>query len=102
MISNKKLIQATVAGIVSVGLGLTQSALAAKPAPMEKCYGIAKAGKNDCGTKMHACAGLSKINNDPTEWIFVPKGTCVSLRGGSLQPGGTPASPKSTTAGKQS
>ena len=27
---------------------------------MEKCYGIAKAGKNDCQTAKSSCAGTSK------------------------------------------
>ena len=31
---------------------------------MEKCYGIAKAGQNDCGTATHGCAGEAKINSD--------------------------------------
>ncbi|MGB6977258.1 MAG: DUF2282 domain-containing protein [Gammaproteobacteria bacterium] len=88
-IINEKLLQAAVAGIVGVGLSITaNSAMAARPAAMEKCYGIAQAGKNDCGTKAHACAGLSKTNNDPGEWILVPQGTCITLHHGSLQPGG--------------
>lgn len=50
----------------------------------EKCYGVVKAGKNDCGTKAHSCAGLSK--KDGEGWITVPKGTCERLVGGSLKP----------------
>jgi uncharacterized membrane protein len=49
----------------------------------EKCYGIAKAGKNDCASKSHSCASLSKVDADPQEWKYVLKGSCVSL-GGSL------------------
>jgi uncharacterized membrane protein len=51
---------------------------------MEKCYGIAKAGQNDCGTSKHACATLARIDNDPEEWKMVPKGTCEKL-GGKLK-----------------
>ncbi|HEY8508188.1 MAG TPA: DUF2282 domain-containing protein [Steroidobacteraceae bacterium] len=67
-------------------LGVTQSALAADEAgEKEKCYGIAKAGKNDCGTNAHACAGQARVDNDPNEWAYVPKGTCVKA-GGKLEP----------------
>ncbi len=49
----------------------------------EACYGIAKAGQNDCGnlTMTHTCAGESSLDNDPGEWKYVPKGTCKSLKG---------------------
>lgn len=47
----------------------------------EKCYGIAEAGKNDCHTAAHGCAGLAKADKDPTEWKKVPKGTCEQLGG---------------------
>ena len=60
---------------------------AAEPAKdKEKCYGIAKAGKNDCAANGHSCAGQSKVDNDPTEWKFVPKGDCEKL-GGTLKAG---------------
>lgn len=52
----------------------------------EKCYGIAKAGKNDCSAiGSHSCAGQAKKDNDPNEWKFVPKGTCEN-QGGKLTP----------------
>jgi uncharacterized membrane protein len=53
---------------------------------MEKCYGIAKAGMNDCSTATHHCAGESKINNDKTAWILVPTGTCQKIVGGKKTP----------------
>jgi uncharacterized membrane protein len=50
----------------------------------EKCYGIAKAGKNDCAsTGNNSCGGTSKINSDPKAWIFVPEGYCERIVGGS-------------------
>jgi len=49
----------------------------------EKCFGVAKAGKNDCATSSHACAGHSKADNDPVEWKYVPKGECEKM-GGTL------------------
>ena len=51
----------------------------------EKCYGIAKAGQNDCGTATHGCAGQATADKDPGEWKFVPKGTCEKA-GGKLNP----------------
>jgi uncharacterized membrane protein len=52
----------------------------------EKCYGVAKAGKNDCAGAAHACAGQSKADGAANEWIKLPKGTCERLVGGSLAP----------------
>ena len=49
-----------------------------------KCYGIAKAGKNDCGTASHGCAGAAKVDNDPAEWKFAPKAECEK-QGGKLE-----------------
>lgn len=59
------------------------------PAPMptfkaEKCYGIAKAGKNDCAsTGNNSCAGTSKRDGDKKAWVFVPEGYCDRLVGAS-------------------
>lgn len=52
---------------------------------MEKCYGIAKAGQNDCGTATHGCAGESRIDGDKAEWILVPTGLCQKIAGGSTK-----------------
>jgi uncharacterized membrane protein len=52
----------------------------------EKCYGIVKAGKNDCQTSTHACAGQVSMDNDPESWIYLPKGACEKIVGGSLKP----------------
>lgn len=73
------------AGVVSLGVFTSKPALADMP-NMEKCYGIAKAGKNDCGSAQHSCAGQAKTDNDKQEWIYVPKGACES-KGGSLNAG---------------
>jgi len=51
---------------------------------MEKCYGIAKAGKNDCQTAKSSCAGTSKTGAQPDAWISVPKGACDKIIGGKL------------------
>ncbi len=52
----------------------------------EKCYGVAKAGKNDCFTASASCAGTTKTDGQRNAWIFVPKGTCEKIVGGSLSP----------------
>jgi len=65
-----------------------QAADTAKAAEMEKCYGVVKAGKNDCGAHGHSCAGAAKKDGDPNEWIMVPAGLCERLVGGSTTPGG--------------
>lgn len=60
-------------------------AYAAKPG-MEKCAGIVKAGKNDCGTSKHDCSGKATASGDAEEWIYVPKGTCEKIANGKLVP----------------
>jgi len=62
----------------------------AGPAPQpkfeaEKCYGVSKAGKNDCQTANSSCAGTSKKDNQGDAWIYTPAGTCDRLVGGSTK-----------------
>ncbi len=54
----------------------------------EKCYGITKAGMNECASKAnkHDCAGMAQVDNDPNEWVTVPSGTCVELHKGAIKP----------------
>lgn len=49
----------------------------------EKCYGIAKAGQNDCASLSgtHSCAGQSKMDMSPDSWKYVAKGTCKDMKG---------------------
>ncbi len=67
---------------------LAQAAPAPEPTfKAEKCYGIAKAGKNDCAsTGANSCAGTSKANADPRAWVYVPAGYCERIVNGSLKP----------------
>lgn len=79
--------------VLSAGIaaGLATAATAAEKAPMEKCYGVAKAGHNDCaagpGT---SCAGTSTRDYQGNSWKLVPKGTCTKTKTpkgfGSLTP----------------
>jgi uncharacterized membrane protein len=82
----KNLVMSTaLAGIISLGLGaIAQDASAAKPG-FEKCAGVAKAGMNDCGTSVHACAGQAKVDGDVEEWVYVPAGTCNKIAGGTIK-----------------
>ena len=50
----------------------------------EKCFGISKAGKNDCQTASSSCAGTSKKDAQTDAWLSVPKGACEKIVGGSL------------------
>jgi uncharacterized membrane protein len=81
-------IQAAVAGLVAIGFAASVAAQPVTPKEgTEKCYGIAKAGQNDCGTAKHACAAQgAKVDNDPMEWKYVPKGTCEKMGGKTAAP----------------
>ena len=77
--------------LASLAAGATTAAHAQASKPMEKCYGVAKAGKNDCkagaGT---TCAGTSTMDYQGNAWKAVPKGTCATMKTpkgmGSLTP----------------
>ncbi|HZP86333.1 MAG TPA: DUF2282 domain-containing protein [Burkholderiales bacterium] len=85
MDGSNRVLRAALVSLVALGVsGAAQSALAAK-ADNEKCAGIVKGGKNDCGTSRNACAGQVKADNDPEAWIYVPKGVCERIAGGRLQ-----------------
>ncbi len=50
----------------------------------EKCYGVARAGQNDCFTPKNSCAGTTTVDAEPQAWVYVPRGTCERLTGGRL------------------
>jgi uncharacterized membrane protein len=80
---NQRLIlSSALASAVALGL-VAQVQAQNKPAEKEKCYGIAKAGQNDCANLAgtHSCAGQAKADNDPGEWKYVAKGTCKAMKG---------------------
>ncbi|MQX37713.1 DUF2282 domain-containing protein [Roseospira navarrensis] len=58
----------------------------ASAADMEKCYGVAKAGHNDCQTASSSCAGTAKMDGQGDAFVALPEGTCEKLVGGSLEP----------------
>ena len=80
-----------IATAVAFAVALVASTAQAGPAPApafkaEKCYGIAKAGKNDCQTATSSCAGTAKKDHQPDAWNYVPAGTCAKTAGGNLTP----------------
>jgi uncharacterized membrane protein len=83
----QKLIHSAVAGLLALGIVAASGSAVAADEAKEKCFGVAKAGQNDCGSNKskHSCAGQSKVDNDPNDFKFVPKGTCEKM-GGSMKP----------------
>ena len=83
---NQRLIlSSALASVLALGLVGQASAQAKEK---EKCFGIAKAGQNDCAnlSGSHSCAGQSKVDNSPTEWKYVAKGTCEKAGGKTTPP----------------
>jgi len=76
------LIASALASVCALGLLSPASAADAKAAK-EKCYGISKAGQNDCAnlSGSHSCAGQATAGMTPDEWQYVPKGSCKSMKG---------------------
>jgi uncharacterized membrane protein len=83
MKQSELVIRSAFATLLALGLASGgTNALAAK-GDMEKCAGIAKTGKNDCGTSKHSCAGQATADGGE-EWVYVPKGTCEKIVGGTV------------------
>jgi uncharacterized membrane protein len=80
--NQRAMIAATAAAVMSLSMVAAPAAAQEK----EKCFGIAKAGQNDCAsvTGAHSCAGQSKVDMDKMEWKYVAKGTCKDMKGLSL------------------
>lgn len=66
----------------ALALGLVGQA-SAQAKEKEKCFGIAKAGQNDCAnlSGSHSCAGQAKADMGADEWKYVAKGTCRDMKG---------------------
>lgn len=80
------LIRSAVLGLIA--LSTQGAAIAADSAPKEKCYGVSKAGQNDCANASgtHACAGQAKADMDPQDWKYVAAGTCAKMGGKATPP----------------
>ena len=80
--NQKLIVSSALAGLIA--LAAAGSVMAEdKSAGKEKCFGVAKAGKNDCAnaTGTHSCAGQASTDDAPSEWNYVAKGTCDKLGG---------------------
>lgn len=87
--TNKIVVAAALGAVLAMGTAAVAQTNMKPPKLMkglEKCYGIAKAGQNDCSTGTTSCSGESKQDGDKQAWISVPKGTCSKIVGGSTQP----------------
>ncbi|MGB0684123.1 MAG: DUF2282 domain-containing protein [Magnetovibrionaceae bacterium] len=71
----------------AVAFAATMAAVTApaEASKKEKCYGVVKAGQNDCATANSSCAGTSKVDNQKDAFIIVPAGLCAKLVGGSQE-----------------
>ena len=92
---------ATVSAAVAAAITV---ALAAAPAAESqirgvKCYGIAKAGQNDCAHARgyHLCSAEALVDYDGGDWKLVKTAAECEAQGGSIKPfeGANPKAPKS-------
>lgn len=87
MIDTKTLIGSALAAATTLAASAAFAGPADQPGfSFEKCYGVVKAGQNDCQTATHSCAGTSTVDNQGDAWIYVPAGACGKLTGGSNEP----------------
>ena len=77
-----------IAGAFAVSLAGASHSFAADDMGKEKCYGVVKAGKNDCANvgKTHSCAGQATMNGNGGDFVTLPKGVCAKLVGSSMKP----------------
>ena len=84
MLNHRLVVSSALASVLALGLA---GNVAAQDKAKDKCYGIAKAGQNDCAnlSGTHSCAGQNKADNDAAEWKYVAKGTCANMKGLSAE-----------------
>lgn len=82
--NKKKLISSFILGVSAASIIATP--VLAKSSKLEKCYGVVKAGQNDCADlkNSHSCAGAAKVDGSSDEWLLLPEGTCDRIVGGTL------------------
>ena len=93
MDNTKRTTLVAIAGAMAAAIA---GATAAQAADMEKCFGVALKGQNDCAAgEGTSCAGTSTIDYQGNSWKLVPKGNCVTtetpLGPGALEPIKRPA-----------
>ena len=84
--NQRLIISSALASIFAFGL-VGQAAAQDKAGAKEKCFGIAKAGQNDCAnlSGSHSCAGQSKVDASADDWKYVAKGSCKDMKGLSAE-----------------
>ena len=80
--NQRHVISSALASVLAMGLASTAAVAADAPAK-EKCYGVAKAGQNDCAnlSGSHTCAGQAKVDQGVDEWVYLKAGTCKKMGG---------------------
>ena len=80
--NQRHVISSALASVLAMGLASTAATAADAPAK-EKCYGVAKAGQNDCAnlSGSHTCAGQAKVDKGVDEWVYLKAGTCKKMGG---------------------
>ncbi|MBI4385108.1 MAG: DUF2282 domain-containing protein [Nitrospinae bacterium] len=86
-----RIMSSAIAGVLALGLMAAGSPSSAvekmegmNPEGMEKCFGVAKAGMNDCKSGLHDCKGKARANGEKDSFLLVPKGTCDKIVGGKV------------------
>ena len=83
--NQRQLVASALASVFAMGLVGQAAAqdMSKDKGGKEKCFGIAKAGANDCAnlSGTHSCAGQSKAEMGADEWKYVAKGTCKDMKG---------------------
>ena len=80
--NQRHVISSALASVLAMGLASTAAVAADAPAK-EKCYGVAKAGQNDCAnlSGSHTCAAQAKVDKGVDEWVYLKAGTCKKMGG---------------------
>jgi len=76
------LLSTTLLGGCAAEVAASKRAAAIDRGAPERCFGIARAGRNDCRTAAHICAGWAYQDSDPQAFVYVPTGTCDRIAGG--------------------
>ena len=82
--NSNHILSAAIGSLLVMGLTSGSASAAEKKMEMEKCFGVAKAGMNDCSSSKssHSCAGQASKDKDANDFVAVPKGTCDKISGG--------------------
>ena len=89
VMSGQSIMSAVAAALAVLAASSVHAKYASAPVPSydhEKCYGIAKAGHNDCQSATNSCGKLATVDADPSAWVYLPRGSCEKIVGGALLP----------------